>query len=68
MSTRLAQLLNGNRAWYLEDVARACHVLGLDVVQFLDSLQVNTVTLRAVADDHDSYTVDDLQADLDGGA
>ena len=41
-STRLNQLLNGQRAWYLEDVERACTVLGLDLVAFLDSLQEGT--------------------------
>lgn len=41
-SGRLAKLLNGERAWYLEDVERACVALGLDVVEFLGSLGVPT--------------------------
>jgi len=40
-SGRLAKLLNGERAWYLEDVERACDALGLDVVEFLGSLEVD---------------------------
>lgn len=68
MSTRLAQLLNGRRAWYLEDVERACQVLGLDVIEFLESLHVATPKLQAVADDHHSYSVEDHDAAYDGGA
>ena len=41
-STRLNQLLNGQRAWYLEDVERACAALDLDLVTFLDSLADGT--------------------------
>jgi hypothetical protein len=41
-STRVNQLLNGQRAWYLEDVERACLALDLDLVDFLDSLQEGT--------------------------
>lgn len=41
-STRINQLLNGQRAWYLEDVERACLALDLDVVEFLDSLHEGT--------------------------
>ena len=41
-STRINQLLNGQRAWYLEDVEQACSVLGLDLIEFLDSLAVGT--------------------------
>lgn len=41
-STRINQLLNGQRAWYLEDVERACAALGLGVVDFLDSLAEGT--------------------------
>lgn len=41
-STRLNQLLNGTRAWYLEDVEQACAALDLDLVDFLDSLAVGT--------------------------
>lgn len=41
-SGRLAKLLNGERAWYLEDVERACDALGLEVVDFLASLDVET--------------------------
>lgn len=67
MSTRLAQLLNGNRAWYLEDVDRACQVLNLDVIKFLDSLDVGAPKLRAVADEHDSYDVEDHDGGYDGG-
>lgn len=40
-SGRLAKLLNGERAWYLEDVERACNALDLDVVEFLASLDVD---------------------------
>ena len=41
-STRINQLLNGQRAWYLEDVEQACSVLGLDLLDFLDSLAEGT--------------------------
>lgn len=41
-STRINQLLNGQRAWYLEDVERACSVLELDLIDFLESLQEGT--------------------------
>lgn len=41
-STRINQLLNGQRAWYLEDVERACLALDLDLVDFLDSLHDGT--------------------------
>lgn len=68
-SGRLAQLLNGERAWYLEDVDRACTALGLDVVDFLDSLEVEaTPQLRLVADADETYGVEDVDADYDGGA
>lgn len=39
-SGRLAKLLNGERAWYLEDVERACAALDIDVLEFLGSLGV----------------------------
>lgn len=68
-SGRLAQLLNGERAWYLEDVERACAALGLDVVQFLESLKVAPVPpLRLVADADETYRVEDVDASYDGGA
>lgn len=67
-SARLSQLLNGQRAWYLEDVERACSVLGLDVVAFLASLDVAAYEpyLAAVADDDVSYSQDDPGAAYDG--
>lgn len=68
-SGRLAQLLNGERAWYLEDVERACDALGLDVVAFLDSLEVDTrPRLLAVADSDETYGIEDVDAEYDGGA
>lgn len=68
-SGRLAQLLNGERAWYLEDVERCCQVLGLDVVEFLDSLDVaEPAPLRLVADADETYGAEDVDADYDGGA
>jgi hypothetical protein len=68
-SGRLAQLLNGDRAWYLEDVERACRTLDLDVVEFLDSLNVDTAPpLRLVADSDDTYGIEDVDAAYDGGA
>lgn len=68
-SGRLAQLLNGERAWYLEDVERACHALGLEVVAFLDGLQIAAEPpLRLVADADETYGVEDVDADYDGGA
>ena len=68
-SGRLAQLLNGERAWYLEDVERACEALGLDVVGFLESLDVEVgPQLRLVADADETYGVEDVDADYDGGA
>jgi hypothetical protein len=69
MSTRLSQLLNGERAWYLEDVERCCRVLNLDVVAFLDGLNVDTApALRLVADSDDTYGIEDVDAAYDGGA
>lgn len=72
MSSRLSQLLNGERAWYLEDVERACHTLGLDVADFLQSLEVADVahapTLRLVADADETYAIEDVDAEYDGGA
>ncbi len=41
-STRINQLLNGQRAWYLEDVERACAALNLDFIDFLESLEDGT--------------------------
>lgn len=35
---RLPKILNGDQAWYLEDVDVACGALGLDVIDFLSSL------------------------------
>lgn len=68
-SGRLAQLLNGDRAWYLEDVERACAALDLDVVAFLDSLEVGAVApLQLVADTNETYSVEDVDAEYDGGA
>lgn len=68
-SGRLAQLLNGERAWYLEDVERACRALGLDVVRFLSELDVTTgPQLRLVADSDETYSVEDVDADYEGGA
>lgn len=46
-SSRLSQLLNGERSWYLEDVERACTVLGWDVAAFLD--EVNPTSKRPSA-------------------
>lgn len=70
MSTRLSQLLNGKRAWYLEDVERCCRVLGLDVVAFLASLDVEHAApaLRLIADSDETYLHEDIDADYDGGA
>lgn len=67
-SGRLSQLLNGERAWYLEDVERACAALGLDLVGFLAGLEVKPATqLRLVADADETYGVEDVDADYDGG-
>jgi hypothetical protein len=41
-STRINQLLNGQRAWYLEDVEQACAALDLDFLDFLESLEDGT--------------------------
>lgn len=41
-STRINQLLNGQRAWYLEDVEQACVALDLDFLDFLESLEDGT--------------------------
>lgn len=49
-SGRLAKLLNGERAWYLEDVERACDALGLDVVTFLAGLDVVMPSVTRWAD------------------
>lgn len=69
MSTRLSQLLNGERAWYLEDVERCCRVLGLDVVVFLQSLNVEIAPpLSLVAASDDTYAIEDIDANYDGGA
>lgn len=68
-SGRLAQLLNGERAWYLEDVERACRTLELDVVAFLEGLEVGVAPrLRLVADADETYGVEDVDAAYDGGA
>lgn len=68
-SGRLAQLLNGERAWYLEDVERACRTLDLDVIEFLDGLKVDQVPpLQLVADSDATYAIEDIDANYDGGA
>lgn len=68
-SGRLAPLLNGDRAWYLEDVERACATLGLNVIDFLDSLQVEPAPLlQLVADADPTYAIEDIDANYDGGA
>lgn len=47
---RLSKLLNGNSAWYLEDVDTFCRVLGLDSSRLIDELMATvTVTLSADA-------------------